>query len=253
MFEGKLLDNIQKIAGITKIKNIRGRLISFFFPAHHKLKQVFGLVSYSPAIKIEKDFEIIKTKALELLAGKEGTFKIEPKRSDKRFSLTSPEINIALGKFIEANTSLKFEGQNPQHLLGLEINQEGAYLFLEVFSCFGGLPTGVEGTVGLLVEDEASLLAGLMFMKRGCALLLLAFSPKDISLLQKFSPTPLKIYLVKNWEELNSVLHKNKLFVLVSGQNFDALKKYETNVPVLRPLIAYEHKEISRILNDFSI
>ncbi|MEK6937682.1 MAG: THUMP domain-containing protein [Nanoarchaeota archaeon] len=248
-FERKLLDNIRKIAGITKIKNVRGRLIVDYSSEHQKLKQVFGLVSYSPALLVEKDFEKIKEKAVAMLKEKKGTFKIEPKRADKRFPLTSPEINIQLGKYIEAHTSLTFKGEGYDYLLGVEINQEGAYLFTEVVNCFGGLPTGVEGKVALLVEDEASLLAGLMFMKRGCDIIPISLKEKDISLLQKFSPIALKLQVFKDFKEMDKFLGEG---ILVSGQNLSQLKEYPLKATVLRPLVAFWKEEIREELKRFN-
>ncbi len=250
-FENKLIENLRQIAGVPKVKKVRGRLIIDYFSGHHKLRQVFGLVSYSPAIKVESEMEKIQQKAVQLLQGKEGTFKIEPKRSDKRFPLTSPEINIALGKYIEAHTSLTFDGVNPQHLLGVEINQDGAYLFTEIVYCFGGLPTGVEGRVGLLMENEASVLAGLLMMKRGCYVVPIGLKERDVSLLQKFSPIKITLKIVKNFIELERFVRENKLLILVSGQNFEKYEKYDTSLTVLRPLIAYNSGQVEEELREF--
>jgi len=251
-FEKKLFDNIKKITDISKIQNVRGRLIVDYFSGHESLRRVFGLVSYSPAVKVEADFEKIKLKAVDLLSGLKGTFKIEPKRSDKRFPLTSPEINIQLGRYIEENTSLKFCGEGYDYLLGVEINQEGAYLFTSIVNCFGGLPTGVEGRVGVLIEEEASLLAGLLFMKRGCDIYPLSFIEKDISLLQKFSPVGLRLNLFRDFLEIEKFMEKNKLSVLVCGQSLENYKKVDCKVTVLRPLIAYSKEEIKNELKGFN-
>ena len=251
VFERKLVENIKRITAIREIKIIRGRMILRYFSEHNLLKRVFGLVSYSPAIKVEKDFEIIKQKALDLVKDWKGTFKIEPKRSDKSFPLTSPEINIALGKFIEKNTKLKFDGLNPDHLIGLEINQDGAYLFTSVISCFGGIPTGSEGRVALLLEDEASYLAGLLFMKRGCLIYPFAFKDQDLLLLQQFSPVSLKLHLVKDFKAIENFCSAERLNVLVSGQNYDRLKEYKTSLLMLRPLIAFKDEEIEGMLKEF--
>ncbi len=250
-FEQKLINNLQKIAGVKPRKKLRGRLILDFFPEHSSLKRVFGLTSYSPAVKVEKSMEAIRQKSLELLVGKKGTFKIEPKRSDKSFPLTSPEINMTLGKFIEENTSLRFEGKNPDHLLGIEINQDGAYLFTEIVPCFGGLPTGVEGRVALWVEDSASILAGLLMMKRGCDVVSICFKAKDVSLLQKFSPVKITLKVVKDFVELERFVRENKLLVLVSGQRFEQYKEYSAKLTVLRPLVAYSEGQAEEELNEF--
>jgi adenylyl- and sulfurtransferase ThiI len=251
-FENKLIENLRKIAGVPKVKKVRGRLIIDYFSEHHKLRQVFGLVSYSPAIKVEKSMEKIQLKAVQLLEGKKGTFKIEPKRSDKRFPLTSPEINITLGKFIEANTSLTFDGVNPQHLLGVEINQDGAYLFTEIVHCGGGLPTGVEGRVALWVENEASMLAGLLMMKRGCYIYPVGLKERDTSLLQKFSPMPLQFKVVKNLSEVERFIQEKELSALVVGQDFKGYGKFVFSGVVLRPLIAYTSAQVEEQLNEFA-
>ncbi|MBI4981439.1 hypothetical protein HZC30_07865 [Candidatus Woesearchaeota archaeon] len=252
-FENKLIENLRKIAGAAKVKKVRGRLIINYFSEHHKLRQVFGLVSYSPAVKVEKSMEAIKQKSLELLTGKTGTFKIEPKRSDKRFPLTSPEINIELGKYIEAHTALTFDGANPQHLLGVEINQDGAYLFTEIVPCFGGLPTGVEGKVAVWIENDASILAGLLMMKRGCDVVPIGFKERDISLLQKFSPVPLQFKAVKNLSEVEQFMPEKELPALVVGQDFTEYKKLAFSRVVLRPLIAYTPKQVKEQLREFEV
>ena len=72
VFERKLAQNIAKMtknggfAGL-KVVNSRGRLLLPYFPGHSALRRVFGLVSYSPAVHVEKNAAQIQQKALELL------------------------------------------------------------------------------------------------------------------------------------------------------------------------------------------
>lgn len=245
-FERMLVQNIQKLCNIPTVQTLRGRSIVPYFKDHLLLKRVFGITSYSPAVRVEKTLEAIKWKALELMQGRKGTFKIEPKRSDKRFPLTSPELNVILGKWIEEQTSLRFEGQTPDHLLGIEINSDGAYLFDEIIPCFGGLPTGTEGSVLLLVEDEASLLSGILLMKRGCYVVPISFCLQDISLLQKFSPKRLELKLVHNFKEIERMGT-----IMVCGQRFENYKEYDTALLVLRPLIHYSEKDVGEQLKMF--
>jgi len=272
LFENKLVDNVKKITGIEDVKKLRGRLVINYFPNHYLLKRVFGLVSYSPVIKVEKDVEKIKKNVLKVLNDyfdkelntKLKTFKIETKRSDKSFPIKSPEMNVLVGKYVEENSNFEFDFNKPSVNLGIEINQDATYLFLETISCFGGLPTGVEGKVLLLVEHEASLLAGLLFMKRGCTILPVAFAGKnehsnkinheeiDVSLLQKYSPHRLKLKVVKDSFELEKFAKENKIEVLVSSQTFENYKEYSTSLLVFRPLIAFSEKEIKEKLEKFS-
>ena len=249
-FENKLTSNINKLIGI-KAQRIQGRLIMPYFPEHVKLKQVFGLTSYSLAIKTEKDIETIKSAVVKLVENLQGTFKAETQRSDKRFPMTSPQINREVGQTIEEKTSLQFAMNDAEHLVCIEINQDGVYLFLENISCFGGLPAGGEGKVLALVENEESILAGLLMLKRGCFVMPAGFAAYDINLLEKYSPLKLEFKKFKNFKELEEFAISNNFSILVSGQNYDNYQKYDTNLMVVRPLIAYDDKNILEQLNSF--
>jgi adenylyl- and sulfurtransferase ThiI len=243
-FEKKLVENIKKIAAVKKIKKLRSRFVVDFFKSHSNLRKVFGLTSYSPSFRVEKDIMAIKKKALEMLDEKGGSFKVNSKRSDKTFLVKSPDLNVLVGEHVESNSELKFSFSNPDNILKIEINQEGAYLFFETIECFGGLPTGVEGKVDVLIENEASLLAGLMFMKRGCNIFPVSFYKKEISLLQKFSPIKLELKIIKDLSELRGE-------VLVVGDNFDNLKEHEVELMVMKPLIAFNEEKIGKELEKF--
>ncbi len=256
VFERKLVDNIRKIALSgrnyrTKIIKAQGRLLMGYFKEHPALRKVFGLVSYSLAVRVEKNTEGIQSKAVELLKEKKGTFRIATKRSDKSFPITSPEFNKLVGEYVERKTDLRFSYGEPDILLEIEINQEGAYLFVETITCSGGLPTSVEGKALLLVDDDADLLAGLLFMKRGCSIIPVALGEKDIFVLQAFSPIELKLHQVKDFSELDELADKNGISVLVTGQNLKDNPKYNTKLIVMKPLIAYSEKQIGDQLNKF--
>lgn len=256
-FEKKLIENLRKLVGIKAVKRVRGRLILDYFEVHQQLKKVFGLVSYSPALRVEKELEAIKTAVWEHFKDKKGSFRIETKRSDKSFSLKSLELNALLGRFLEENNkNLSFGFENYQHFLNIEINLDGAYLFTETIDCFGGLPVGTGGRVALLMENEASILAGLLVMKRGCNLFPIGFKEQnlkepDLSLLQKFSPASLTFKLVKDWGEIDAFAQEKEILSLVVGDTFEDKKQYPTNLMVLKPLVVYSKIEIKRKLIGF--
>jgi len=253
VFERKLVENVRKMAikasvSQPKVTKSQGRLLLEYFPEHLVLRRVFGLTSYSPAVRVEKNTEEIQKKAVELLFNKKGTFRITTKRSDKSFPITSPEFNRVVGAYIEQKMPLEFSSAAPDITLEIEINQEGAYLFFETIICGGGLPTGVEGKVLLLVENEVDLLAGLLFMKRGCSVFPVAFTEKDISLLQAFSPVELKLHMIKDFKELEGLAVKKEISILVTGEVLGEETKYKTNLTVMKPLVAYSKKQIKEQL-----
>ena len=247
-FERVLEANLRAQTGIREILRGRGR---WFVPYNEEyvplLHRVFGLTSYSPAVKVETELSVIQQTALEMLRDMKGTFKVEAKRSDKRFPLPSPEINRQVGQYIEKNSTRRCDLIAPDHTLFVEINQEGTFLFMEEFPGSGGLPTGTEGKVFLLMENKASVLAGLLMMKRGCEIQPVSFKQQaDLSGLQKYSPFRLKLRIVHQLSEL-----EGKDMVLVSGQQLPTIKEYSTSLTVLWPLIAYSEQEIGEELISF--
>lgn len=253
-FEKLLRQNIATLTA-TNLKDIiplRGRFILPFVEQHHLLRRVFGLVSYSPAIKIPPQIDTICTAAATILEDKKGTFKIITKRSDKRFPFTSPEITARVGKYIEQKTTLHYSKENPNLILQIEINNDGAYLFTESIPCFGGLPTGSEGPVLLLMENEQSILAGLLMMKRGISIFPAGLHNQDISLLQKFSPFPLQLWVFSAYSELEHFAAQKKMNILVTGSFFNSAEyEHPRHFLILKPLLAFDEERISKMLLEY--
>lgn len=250
-FENQLARNIKSLTGVKDINKLRCRFVIDYFTNHRTLRNVFGIISYSPALKAEKDIGAIKRAALNVVnTTGSSSFKVETKRSDKKFPLKSPEINIEIGKYIENKSDFKFSFEKPEVVLHIEINQGAAYIFTEIVACHGGLPTRVEGKVNLLVEGEESILAGLLMMKRGTSIVPIVFNNQDISnidisILKKYYPGELELKKINDLNEL-----KNE--VLVVGQNFNGYKKVGADL-TLRPLIAYSKEQIKEELENYRV
>jgi tRNA uracil 4-sulfurtransferase len=136
------------------------------------LKNIFGIQSFSPAIKVEKDIEKIKSVSLKLVTKiyKEGqTFKITGKRADKSFELDTDGINQTFGAHLLKNiTGLKVSMKKPDINLQIEIRSEAAYLSCETILGAGGLPVGSSGKALLMLSGGLdSPVAGYLAMKRG--------------------------------------------------------------------------------------
>ena len=140
------------------------------------LKNVFGITSLSPAIKMESDFEMIKGKALELSRNKGKKFRVSARRITKEFSMTSNEVNEVLGAFLKENLNLEVSLSNYDFEVGIEFLEDYAYLFTERIEAFGGLPVGVQGEAICLVSSGIdSPVAAWLMMKRGCKVDLMHF------------------------------------------------------------------------------
>jgi thiamine biosynthesis protein ThiI len=136
-----------------------------------KIKCVFGLHSLSPAIRTEKDFDTICAVSTELLkqypAGT--TFKVEAKRSDKRFRYDSMEIAREAGAYLLEHTEgYMVDVHHPAAVIHIEIRDAGAYCYTQVIPCAGGMPVGCSGKAMLLLSGGIdSPVAGYMIAKRG--------------------------------------------------------------------------------------
>ncbi|MGP7818433.1 tRNA uracil 4-sulfurtransferase ThiI [Niallia sp. 01092] len=139
------------------------------------LKNIFGIQSFSPAIKLERDIDTIKEVALQLVSSlyKEGnTFKISARRADKSFSLDTGEINYLFGSHLLKNIpGLKVDVKNPTINVQIEVRSEAVYLSCENIAGAGGLPAGTSGKAMLMLSGGLdSPVAGYLSMKRGLEL-----------------------------------------------------------------------------------
>ena len=143
--------------------------------AFEQLKKVFGISALSRACVAPKDFEEIKKQTVtylqeELQTAK--TFKVTAKRSDKKFSLNSPQICAALGEYIlNSFPNLTVDVNFPQITVTVEIRDTAAYIHLNQTAGAGGMPVGSAGKGLLLISGGIdSPVAGYMLAKRGVQL-----------------------------------------------------------------------------------
>lgn len=147
-----------------------------------KISRVFGIVSYSrAAICEEKTLEsIIATAPVylekELKAVK--TFKVEARRSDKRFPYKSPEICAELGGVIlDKFPHLSVDVHNPDLIVNVEVRDFGAYVHGAAHKGAGGIPVGTSGNAAILISGGIdSPVAAYMMAKRGLKLTAVHFA-----------------------------------------------------------------------------
>jgi thiamine biosynthesis protein ThiI len=134
--------------------------------------KVFGIVGISRCAVCEKDMAAIEATVRDyipqFLIGKK-TFKVESKRSDKRFPLGSIEISREIGGVIlSAVPNIKVDVHNPEIVVQVEIREHYAYIHAGQFKGAGGMPVGTNGKALLLLSGGIdSPVAGYMIAKRG--------------------------------------------------------------------------------------
>ena len=136
---------------------------------------IFGVVSLCRCRPCEKDLDRIFETAMSYLGDDlrmAKSFKVESKRSDKRFPLTSIGISQEIGgRIAEAIPELEVDVHKPEYTVYVEIRDRAAYVHGPAEQGAGGLPTGVGGRAMVLLSGGIdSPVAGYMIAKRGVEL-----------------------------------------------------------------------------------
>ena len=135
-------------------------------------RKVFGIIGVNRAAVCEKTMESITETVKAYLPSKllgKRTFKVDAKRSDKRFPLTSPEISRDIGGVILSLVrGISVDVHNPDVTVTVEVRDEHAYVRAGQEAGAGGLPLRTAGRGLLLLSGGIdSPVAGCMMAKRG--------------------------------------------------------------------------------------
>ncbi len=181
-FEQKLISNInRRLSRIGRFRVYSVQSTIYAEPlddgidmdeAEELMKKTFGIVAISRAAACEKDKDAILATAKEylrdaLLAAK--SFKVESKRSDKSFPMTS----IALSQYVggelhDAFPHLRVDVHSPELVVNVEVRDYAAYVHANSEPAAGGLPVGVGGkAVSLLSGGIDSPVSTYMIARRG--------------------------------------------------------------------------------------
>ena len=143
--------------------------------AFERVSKVFGLAAVSRSVVCEKDFDTICRTAEEYLGESlRGirTFKVEARRADKTYPMTSPELMRELGAYLlDKHNYLRVDVHQPQFKVVVEIRDHGAYIHGPKTPGEGGLPVGTSGrALNMLSGGIDSPVAAYRMAKRGLAL-----------------------------------------------------------------------------------
>lgn len=198
-FESALVKNIKRrMHGLGKFVITRSQSTLTIEPqddsfdmeeAVDRLSRVFGIAGFERAAAVEKSMDAILSAAPEylrdVLSGLH-TFKVEAKRSDKTFPLTSPQISAEVGgKLLEAFPHLRVDVHHPDIIVMVEVREHFAYIHGNQIKGAGGMPVGTGGKAALLVSGGIdSPVAGWMMAKRGIVLDAIHFASPPFTSLQ---------------------------------------------------------------------
>lgn len=173
------------------------------------LKSVFGVALFYFAYKIDGGYDAIEKTALELLEQEDfNSFAVKTKRSDKKFPLSSVEVDRQLGAAVVKQFNKKVNLKEPDLTLRVRISDLGNYIYYKKISGAGGLPVSSGGKMlSLLSSGIDSPVASYRMMKRGATIWYLHFhsypmttqasidnAKELVETLQKYQP-PSRLFL----------------------------------------------------------
>lgn len=183
VFEKKLMTNIKKaLYGMQgyKVYKGEGRIYVDADPeimdqVIDKVKNVFGVVTLSPAIKTEKGYDNLKEICLKVFEdaiknGEYKTFKMDVKRQNKSFHMTSPEMTKDIAGYILSQNPdvIAVDVFKPELTVYAEFRDNVNIVYARKIDGVGGLPVGINGKVATLLSGGIdSPVATYMASKRG--------------------------------------------------------------------------------------
>ncbi|EIK0275565.1 tRNA 4-thiouridine(8) synthase ThiI [Staphylococcus pseudintermedius] len=136
-----------------------------------RISKVFGVHSISPVLKLEKSMDAVYEHARLFAQNYEAgdSFKIEVKRSDKKFEYETFAIQRTVGgEVLKSNTSLHVDVRQPDHEIKVEVRLDAIYMYDRIIPAIGGLPVGTGGKTLLMLSGGIdSPVAGMEVMRRG--------------------------------------------------------------------------------------
>lgn len=178
MFIGKLHENLRyKLRHFpnVKISNSRDRMFIILNGEDHeevlsKCSEVFGIHTFSLAIKSSNELDDIKEAALFALKDANvKTFKVTTKRIDKDFPIGSQDMNQVLGGHLLTNTdNITVDVHKPDVEIRVEIRKGATYITSKNIKGAGGFPVGTTGRSLLLLSGGIdSPVSGYLALKKG--------------------------------------------------------------------------------------
>jgi thiamine biosynthesis protein ThiI len=185
IFENKLIKNVKNILkpiGKFNVYKEYGRIYVDldgydYEEVVEEVKKVFGIVGVCPAVRAEKDYNLLKELALKMLEEKieQGykSFKVDSRRGDKDFKLTSQEMSLDIGGYLvsQVKDKIAVDVRNPEVKIHCELRQNHVMVYSDTIPGYGGLPLGTNGrAMSLLSGGIDSPVASWMVAKRGMEL-----------------------------------------------------------------------------------
>lgn len=195
-FEQRLISNIRRAVqdlGIKRVENLRSRIRVVLPPGadetvvRDRLRRVCGIANFSLAHGVPLNLaepslaQLSAAVIAELASNPFSTFRVTARRADKRFPLTSMDVERAIGAAVCEATGKAVSLKNPDLTVYIELLTKEAYFSVEKIQGPGGMPVGVSGRVACLISGGIdSPVAAYRMIKRGCRAMFVHFSGRPL-------------------------------------------------------------------------
>ena len=185
-FVARLVRNLREAMSDLDVRGVRvlmGRLEVVLGPqaewavVRDRLSRVFGVGNFSKAGRAPLDIDAIAGEILSDLGDQQpASFRLSARRADKRFPLTSPEIEREVGGRIKEARGWTVNLSRPELTIHVETLTDEAFYSFGRERGAGGLPAGASGRVVCLLSGGIdSPVAAWRMMRRGCRVLFVHF------------------------------------------------------------------------------
>lgn len=182
VFERQMGTNLKRLLKPKRVIRQFGRMLldmeEVTEATLERLALIPGVRNFAPVYVAELTLDSIRDVCRQVITETFGDvagrrFRLSARRSDKRFPLTSPEINLQVGGYLKAELGLEVSLTNPEITVHVEVTRDEVYIYTDKRNAIGGLPVGSSGKgVVLFSGGIDSPVAAYTMMKRGMEVVL---------------------------------------------------------------------------------
>jgi len=221
-FLGRLVRNLRRGLSDLDVQSVRalmGRIEVVLGPGAsrdevgERIRRTFGIANFSYARRTPLDLDVIASSILEDLGDRTcNSFRVSAKRADKRFPLTSPQVEREVGGRIKQARGWRVNLDEPELEIHVELLTDQAFYLFGKERGPGGLPTGTAGRVVCLLSGGIdSPVAAHRIMKRGCTATFVHFHSYPILSRASQEKARQLVQLLTRWQ------HRSKLYLVPFG------------------------------------
>ena len=221
-FIGRLVRNLRRALAdldVVEVRALMGRIEVKLGPgtsreqAGDRIRRTFGIANFSYARRTALDLGVITRAILGDLTDRTcRSFRVSVRRADKRFPMTSPQVEREVGGQIKAARGWTVDLDNAELTVHVELLSNEAFYFFGKERGPGGLPTGTAGRVTCLLSGGIdSPVAAHRMMKRGCAVNFVHFHSYPILSRASIEKARELVRLLTMWQQ------RSRLYLVAFG------------------------------------